>query len=960
MRLLGSRIGHFRIDSQIGQGGMGRVYRGYDETLQRAVAIKVLRSHSRTSTEARARFIREARILSGLHHPSICQIYDLVEHRGDDFLILELVEGETMSRERLAELPYDDQLRLAGDLADVLVTAHRAGVVHRDLKPDNLMLTPEGKLKVLDFGIARRFGATQDLESPTPETPSPTLEDASEGEGDSSGANTPGSGEHELDATLVHPFSLLDGSNTVTHFDPGSTFVTDDHSLVGTLSYMSPEQAQNRQVTPASDMFSFGILLLEMLTGRRAYEEDLDPIQQYHHVIQGRIGSMQGLTPDWAELIQALTDLSPSQRPSASAVLVRLERIRSKPERRRRRRQRTALIAAAAVAVTAIVALMVHSRFQSQRAAAIAGELALQTRDVEWVTRAAALSPPRDIRPLRAQVYRHMDALKGRIQALGKAAQGPGLHALARSAAALGRPEEALRHLGAAKDLGYFPPGAAADLGHLLLRLYEQRSTELYLQLAPDERQEPMAELRREYRDPGLDYLRQAQSNRQSKTSGWLSRETAGLDAAVIALHEGRWSDAVAAAEQAVAEQPRLYEAHMVVAQTHIQHSHEQALREDYEGVAESRRQARAALQKAAQIGRGDLQIHKTLCDLAELEIQPTLHHLGGEIQPFLDYGIEACGTALEIDPDDSGSSGLLSVLLFRRAEWNADPSIKSYEQAAEHARRTLEMDPSKTWVWNTLGNIYTAWADRLYYKDHQDPSEIIPKALEAFRHASELAPASTRPLNGIGNICSLYADYLYRQGSDPSEQVDLALETYEKAIALASNLDMIYSNMLWPLISQTRYQLDHSIDPGETIRRAVALGDRALKDRPKLPGLLTAYATLSSLQALWLSESRQSAFGSSAGAQASPTASSSLERAVALGLRSLEIYPDNYYTRLAMAEIHLIAAQISIRKTGSGIDELRKAASYLSSAREQDPWDLELKRLVALHERLSAGAGRN
>ena len=946
MRLLGSRIGHFRIDSQIGQGGMGRVYRGYDETLQRAVAIKVLRSHSRTSTEARARFIREARILSRLHHPSICQIYDLVEHRGDDFLILELVEGETMSRERLAELPYEDQLRLANDLADVLVTAHRAGVVHRDLKPDNLMLTPEGKLKVLDFGIARRFGETQDLESTPPTSPAPS----SASEADSTEVSTPGSGEHELDATLVHPFSLLDGSNTVTHFDPGSTFVTDDHSLVGTLSYMSPEQAQNREVTPASDMFSFGILMLEMLTGRRAYEEDLDPVEQYHHVIQGRITSMEGLSSDWAGLIQALTDSSPSQRPSASAVLVRLERIRSKPERLRRRRQRNALIAAAALAVTAIVTLMVHSRFQSQRAAAIAGELALQTRDVEWVTRAAALSPPRDVRPLRSEIQQHMESLKERIQTLGNAAQGPGLHALARSANALGRMEEALRHLGAAKDIGYFPPGAAADLGHLLLRIYEQRSTELYLQLPPNERREPMDELRREYRGPGLEYLRQAQNTRQTSSSGWLSRETAGLDAALIALHEGRWSDALEAAEQAAAQQPRLYEAHVVVAQTHIQHSHEQAVRENYEGAAESRRLARAALQEAAHIGRGDLQIHKTLCDLAELEIRPTLHHLGGKIQPFLDYGIEACRTALIIDPDDAGSSGLLSVLMFRHAEWNADPDDESYQQAAEHARRTLEMDPSRIWVWNTLGNIYTAWADRLHYKDQQDPTNVIPKALEAFQNAAELAPASTRPLNGIGNICSLHADYLYRQGIDPSEQVDLALKAYEQAIGLASNLDLVYSNMLWPLISQARYQLDHGIDPSETIRRAAELGDRALKDRPKLSGLLTAYSTLLSLEALWLSRSNPLK-----GAQAEPSPSSSLERAIALGLRSLEIYPDNYYTLLAMAETHLIAAQIAVGQHRSADQELRRAAGYLGSARDQDPWDMELQRLDALHEQLSA-----
>ena len=943
MRLLGSRIGHFRIDSQIGQGGMGRVYRGFDETLQRAVAIKVLRAHSRTSPEARARFIREARILSRLHHPSICQIYDLVEHQGDDFLVLELVQGETLSRERLAALPYDQQLRLARDLADVLVTAHRAGVVHRDLKPDNLMLTPAGQLKVLDFGIARRFGEGQE-NNPTPDPASPEATPELETEPWDLQTARP----LEVDATLVHPFSLLDGSNTVTQVDPGSTFVTDDRSLIGTLSYMSPEQAQNREITPASDMFSFGILMLEMLTGHRAYEEDLTPVEQYHHVIHGRIRSLDGLSPDWTELISALTDSSPSQRPSASAVLVRLERIRSKPERLRRRRQRRALIAGVVLAVFTIAALMVHSQFRSQRAAAIAGELALQTRDVEWVTRAAALSPPQDIRPLRAGIQQRMDDLKARIQTFGSTARGPGLHALARSAAALGRVEEALQHLEAARDIGYFPPGAAGDFGHLLLRLYEQRSTELHLQLPPDERREPIAELQKELREPGLKFLRQAHKTRAEGSIGWLSRETAGLDAAVIAMHENRWSDAIDKANEAVAAQPRLYEAHIVVAQTHIHHSHEQALKEEYEGVAESRRLARAAYQSAAHIGRGDPQVYKGLCDLAELEIRPAIHHLGGAIQSFLDYGIAACETALEIDPDDAGPSGSLSVLMFRSAEWNSDPTDESYQRAADSARRALDMDPANVWVWNTLGNTYTAWADRRHYAEHQDPSAIIAKGLKAFRSALEFAPASSRPWNGIGNISALLADFHFQQGEDPSADIETSLEAYEQALELSSDPDLVYSNILWPYILKIRYQLANDWDPTETLDRSLSLADRALEERPKLSGLLIAHCTLLTLKAQWLLKSAPSA---------DPEPTETLERAIALGLRSLEGYPDNYYAQLALAEAHLTRAQASKRRSMESAGDLRLAGSYLASARAQDGDNRELRRLEALFARVRAAS---
>ena len=153
----GSRLGRIRIDALLGVGGMGSVYRGFDERLERTVAVKEVHAANR-SAAIRTRFLREARALSQLDHPNICRIYDVLERADGDYLILEFIEGETL-RERMSRgIARDEALRIALAIARVLVVAHGRGIVHRDLKPDNIMLTPAGEVKVLDFGLARFAG----------------------------------------------------------------------------------------------------------------------------------------------------------------------------------------------------------------------------------------------------------------------------------------------------------------------------------------------------------------------------------------------------------------------------------------------------------------------------------------------------------------------------------------------------------------------------------------------------------------------------------------------------------------------------------------------------------------------------------------------------------------------------------------------------------------------------------
>jgi len=225
----GTRLGPYEIVAPLGAGGMGEVYRARDTRLGRDVAIKVLPQHLSEQPEVRARFEREARTVSSLNHPNICTLYDVGREGHTDYLVMELVEGETLAEQLSRDsVPLDETLRIGGQIADALDRAHRAGVVHRDLKPGNVMLTKSGA-KLMDFGLARATGLA---------------------------------GEKGSGVTVAE----LTQSPTVAQ--P----LTAEGSIVGTFQYMSPEQLEGKEADARSDIWALGCVLYEMSTGTRAFD----------------------------------------------------------------------------------------------------------------------------------------------------------------------------------------------------------------------------------------------------------------------------------------------------------------------------------------------------------------------------------------------------------------------------------------------------------------------------------------------------------------------------------------------------------------------------------------------------------------------------------------------------------------------------------------------------------------
>ncbi len=250
--MIGKTIGHFKITAELGKGGMGVVYRARDTTLDRDVALKFLPPHLTADPEARARFIHEAKAASSLQHPAICTIHEIGEtEQGQTYLVMPCYEGETLEeRLKRGKLPVDEAVSIFRQVAQGLVAAHEKGIVHRDVKPANIFLTEKGQAVILDFGLAKLAGQTQ---------------------------------------------------------------LTQEGSTLGTIAYMSPEQARGDEAGPESDFWSLGAVLYEMLTGEKPFSGE-HPQAVMYAIGHAEPVALEGMPPEVLELVGRLLEKDRRQR----------------------------------------------------------------------------------------------------------------------------------------------------------------------------------------------------------------------------------------------------------------------------------------------------------------------------------------------------------------------------------------------------------------------------------------------------------------------------------------------------------------------------------------------------------------------------------------------------------------------------------------------------------------------
>ena len=283
--MIGQSLGHYRIEAKLGEGGMGVVYRAVDLRLDRPVAIKVLPQEAVTNADRKRRFVQEAKAASALNHPNIVTIYDIDQDHGVDFVAMEYVPGKTLDRRLKGEAGCSELLKYAVQIADALAKAHSAGIVHRDLKPANIMVTDEGLVKVVDFGLAKL---------------------------------TERAAEDDCTVTI----------DNAPH--------TEEGTIVGTVAYMSPEQAQGKKVDGRSDIFSFGAVLYEMITGKRAFkgESKISTLSAILHSEPVPVSTLTGgVPPELARIVTRCLRKDPDNRFQTMADLkVALREVKEESE----------------------------------------------------------------------------------------------------------------------------------------------------------------------------------------------------------------------------------------------------------------------------------------------------------------------------------------------------------------------------------------------------------------------------------------------------------------------------------------------------------------------------------------------------------------------------------------------------------------------------------------------------
>jgi serine/threonine protein kinase len=321
--MVGSTISHYEILQKLGEGGMGVVYKARDLHLERFIALKILPSEKISDSERQRRFVREAKAASALNHPNIVTIYDTDAADGSYFIAMEYIDGQSLDRlipRKGIRLP--DVLRYGVQIADALACAHRAGIVHRDLKPANVMVTDRGLVKVFDFGLAK--------------------------------------------LTERNVSSIEASAETIT---ARSDSVTEEGYIVGTLAYMSPEQAEDKPLDGRSDVFSMGCLLYEMVTGKRAFQGD-SKLRTLSAILTHEPPRMSEVTdnvpPELERVVSRCLRKDPERRFQGMADLkIALEELKEEsesgrlvsvrePESRERSRP-TLLIAAVVVVIVGIV-----------------------------------------------------------------------------------------------------------------------------------------------------------------------------------------------------------------------------------------------------------------------------------------------------------------------------------------------------------------------------------------------------------------------------------------------------------------------------------------------------------------------------------------------------------------------------------------------------------------------------
>ncbi len=739
----GDKIQRILIIKLIAKGGMGSVYLAYDERLKRNVAVKTIRSDLMKNKASRQRFEQEAQILSQINHPSICQIYDYIEAEQGDLLVLELVQGCTL---KSCNLSYDDLLETLIQISSALCAAHAKGVVHRDLKPDNIMLSDEGQIKVLDFGIAKSqaINATQKT------------------------------------------INEVEGSP-----EPISQNITKIGSLMGTLVYMSPEQASTLPITEASDMYSLGIIMQELLTGESAYRlENTEDLR--NQVINATPVPADSLSQDFQQLILALTQKTPSKRPGAEQVLARLKKIKQKPQKIKAQKRNWMF---ATLIVTLLVFLLWQWQRFGQKEAQLKwiSDIRTQFDNQQSQLNQIYLLPKHDITDDLVKLEQRQSAAIEKIKLNTTLSAAQTSRLLGESHFAVGGYDQAVGLFQKAWNLGDKSPQLAALLAKVHDFLYWQNTYQLTHSGLSEHEMQQLQKINEQHLKQALSYY-QADAN--------VNRQQPSLITAHVEFFAGNYQQALDTLDLKLAVKSGDFlvfefagRVHRTLYDSYIQQGEtEQALGH--------LKQAENSFRQAISSGRSYPASYSSLCHVRQLYMEHAIFRTGENPTQLYQDTINDCQLIFDITPNDHYAFNSMATNAYRMAEWNIRNGVDADATLAEALRwneQAMQLKPDAQ-SYETKAIIYDVMALQKQ-ESGQNPIADIEVALEAYQKVLAVDP--TRVSRTTGNI--FYAmvvkfQYMVAHGQSLDRELKFIAELLEKEQASpyksASHYSSMYGNL--------------------------------------------------------------------------------------------------------------------------------------------------------------------
>jgi serine/threonine-protein kinase len=924
----------YRVERFLGSGGMGTVYKAFDPTLGRWVALKFLHRNDGGHAE---RFLREARAQARVSHPNICQIHEVGEAEGRPYIAMQYVDGRSLG-ELCEELARDDTVRLIRDVARAVHSAHRTGLVHRDLKPGNILLARDegGEIHpyVVDFGLA----VTQD--------------------------------EVSLSRTGM---------------------------ISGTPAYISPEQAQGRPVDRRTDVYSLGIVLYELLAGSPPFAggnlarilvqlvlEDPRPLRQVDPAIPEDLETIVGkcLEKDPARRYESARELAEDLDRFLDG-----EPIRARPagwayragKRLRKNRALAAVSLAAVLALLGLGLLSLRAEWRARERAELAQRFGQRIGSLETSLEYVATQPLHDITPYKAKLRAEMDSIRAEMRKIGAIAEGPGHFALGQGAMALRQYDEARAQLERAWRAGERRPAVAEALGLAYGRAYERALADADRSPA-GEGQTRREEAERTYRRPAVDYLRQGLRGEPG------SAHLAGL----IALYEGRYDEALAASRR-VSDPPR---AALLEAKVYQARAAEASRAGRYEEALQLSDRAGAIYDRLALARPSDPDLYAGDCGRRGHRLQAAMA-LADVPEARVQEDLAACDRALRVDPGLAEGLVLKADLLWRLGEQKfkrgSDPTAE-LAAGLRLAERAIVLDPRGVEAYNHLAAAYRVLAQ--WKKDHgtdpqeeirrgiaaarravelqpempssyanlgtallvlvqeqqrrgEDPRQAIGQATAAYQEAGDLNPRSLPAFIGLGNSWKMLSEVRIAQGADPSASVGKAVAALERAAALNPRLASIHNNLGNAHLTLAEYLLTRGDDPREALDRAARSYQRAAGLKPDY------YLARYNLGYTWRSLAEALLGQGEDPGPALAQATAALDEALRLSPTDADLF-------LERARVKRLAARWRLRQRQDPAPDLRDAGAELARAEAANPRqpDVFFTQALVARDRAEAAAG--